>query len=48
MFKGFKATRNPKRCNGRSQRTNEGEADALSGKNVRKETLFMSLEANSE
>ena len=38
MFKGFKATRNPKRCNARSQRTNEGEADALSGKNVRKET----------
>ena len=55
MFRGFKATRNPKRCKGRrdsqfqgSQTTNQGEVDAFSGKNGRKKLRFMSLEAKKQ
>ena len=55
MFRGFKATRNPKqgkgRCRGQlqgSQSTNEGKADVFWGKNVRKNLRFMSLEAKKQ
>ena len=55
MFRGFKATRNPKRRKGRcssqfqgSQSANEGEADAFSGKNVRNKLPFMNLEAKKQ
>ena len=55
MFRGFKATRNPKRRKRRrdsqfqgSQSTNQGEVDAFSGKNGRKKLRFMSLEAKKQ
>ena len=55
MFRGFKATRNSKQRKGRcdsqfqgQQSTNEGEADAFSGKNLRNKLRFMSLEAKKQ
>ena len=55
MFKGFKATRNPKRHKGRcgsqfqlSQSRNKVEADAFCGKNVRKKLCFTRLEAKKQ
>ena len=55
MFKGFKATRNPKihkeRCGSQfqgSQSKNEGETDTFCGKNVRKKLWFMSLKAKKQ
>ena len=55
MFKGFKATRNPKRHKGRcgsqfqgSQSKNEGETDTFCGKNVRKKLWFMSLKTKKQ
>ena len=55
MFRGFKATRNPKPRKGRcgsqfqgSQSTNQGATDAFSGKDVRKKLRFMSLEGKKQ
>ena len=55
MFKGFKATRNPKchkgRCGSQFQQRqskNEVETDAFCGKNVRKKLWFTRLEAKKQ
>ena len=55
MFKGFKATKNPKRHKGRCgsqfqqpQSKNEVETDAFFSKNVRKILWFTSLEAKKQ